>query len=557
MTLNVFTLPAGAPFLPTLASALISGELVAGFPSRDPLDLARATVYLPTQRAAAAFARQLVAASGSKSLILPRISPLGAFEPLTPPDEGDEAPRLAQAPAVGELARKMALAGMTLRWGRALKGAIRSVNSSGRLIVDENEPPLVAASPAQAFSLASDLAALIDDMIVDDVAADKLADVVADAFDPYWRITLDFLKIAFNAWPLWLEAHALIDRAALTAARVEEEIRALSADFSGGPVIIAGSTGANRATTRLIAAIARAKNGAVVLPDLDLDLDDASFAAIGAREDEAGPVAGHPQALLSRLIGVIGVARGEVKTLSAPPPALRFRARVLSEALRPAETTELWPARRKSLGEATIVEGLAGVSLIVADNESEEALALAVAMRESLETAGRTAALITPDATLARRVAAELARWGIEIENSAGRTLGETEIGALARLTLTAAKNFAPSEVLALVAHPLVALGRRNLAADARALELAVLRAASVDLENIAVALAAGRAAARDVHAHRAIRNLDDADFLAAEKLIGDLQAALAPLRGQKGEAPLVDFITAHRRALETLLAPK
>ena len=84
-----------------------------------------------------------------------------------------------------------------------------------------------------------------------------------------------------------------------------------------------------------------------------------------------------------------------------------------------------------------------------------------------------------------------------------------------------------------------------------------MLRAPSADLENIPAALAAGREAASDVHGHRALRNLNDADFLAAEKLIGDLQAALAPLRGQKGEAPLVDFIAAHRAALETLVAPK
>jgi inactivated superfamily I helicase len=36
---------------------------------------------VPTQRAGAALARALVTASGGHSLILPRIAPLGAFEP--------------------------------------------------------------------------------------------------------------------------------------------------------------------------------------------------------------------------------------------------------------------------------------------------------------------------------------------------------------------------------------------------------------------------------------------------------------------------------------------
>ncbi|MFZ2108987.1 MAG: hypothetical protein WAV18_27045, partial [Roseiarcus sp.] len=62
---------------------MLSGVLIPGFPSGGPLDLARATIYVPTQRAGAALAREFVAASGTTSLILPRIAPLGAFEPTT------------------------------------------------------------------------------------------------------------------------------------------------------------------------------------------------------------------------------------------------------------------------------------------------------------------------------------------------------------------------------------------------------------------------------------------------------------------------------------------
>ena len=43
--------------------------------------LADATIYVPTQRAAEALAEALLVASGERSLILPRIAPLGAFEP--------------------------------------------------------------------------------------------------------------------------------------------------------------------------------------------------------------------------------------------------------------------------------------------------------------------------------------------------------------------------------------------------------------------------------------------------------------------------------------------
>src|SRR5277367_1352366 len=119
---NVFTLPAGAPFLATLARALLAGELIPGFPSGGPLDLARATIYVPTQRAGVALAREIVAASAKTSLILPRIAPLGAFEPQ--PDFtafGDpHTPGLEAEPAVGELTRRLPLARLTRAWGEAL-----------------------------------------------------------------------------------------------------------------------------------------------------------------------------------------------------------------------------------------------------------------------------------------------------------------------------------------------------------------------------------------------------------------------------------------------------
>ena len=63
---RVFTIPPGAPFLPTLSRALLDGEVTEGFPgSGGPLALAEATIYLPTQRAAQALARALVEASAA------------------------------------------------------------------------------------------------------------------------------------------------------------------------------------------------------------------------------------------------------------------------------------------------------------------------------------------------------------------------------------------------------------------------------------------------------------------------------------------------------------
>ena len=559
---RVFTIPSGAPFLPTLSRALLDGVLVDGFPGAGgAMALADATIYVPTQRAAQALAKALLSASGARSLLLPRIAPLGAFEPDETATffeaEPEQALRPALPAAVGALTRRHALACLTRAWGRALSGAIREVDADGRLVVDPSEPALVAATPAQAYALAGDLAALIDDMIVEGAPWTKLETLAPDLYDSYWRITLDFLKIAFAHWPEWLAERGLIDRAKRVALLIENEIKAVESGARRGPTVIAGSTGANRATARLIAAIARSARGAVVLPDLDLNLDDRAWAMIGASDESQG-LAGHPQALLHRLIGVIGVGREDVATLGSPSHPLASRSAFVSEALRPAESTDRWRDRERALSPPAIAAALEGVTIVVADNENEEALALAIAMRETLETPGKTAALITPDPTIARRVSAELARWGVEIADSAGRTLGQSPAGALARLILEAAIEFAPRSFLALLAHPAARFGRARAAVEgaARALELAIFRAIPLGpLDDLDQVFAAARQAAADPRAHPAVRRVGEAGRQAAEALARDVASALAPLRALEPTASLRDCLALHREAVSSAVA--
>ena len=253
----------------------------------------------------------------------------------------------------------------------------------------------------------------------------------------------------------------------------------------------------------------------------------------------------------------MAVTRKDVVTLGAPVARLRARSAFLSEALRPANSTECWRDRKDVLSAPAVAAALEDVSIIVADNETEEALALAIAMREVIETPGKTAALITPDPSIARRVSGELARWGVEVEDSAGRTLGQSEAGALARLILEAAKDLGPLRAQALVAHAAARLGRRRaeLDAAARALELGVFRAAPISsLDDLGQAFGAARAAAQDRHAHPAIRAINEAERVAAEQLALDLASVLEPLRAMRLSAPLREWLAAHRRALDTVL---
>ncbi len=98
--------------------------------------------------------------------------------------------------------------------------------------------------------------------------------------------------------------------------------------------------------------------------------------------------------------------------------------------------------------------------MIEAANAEEEALAIAVALREAVETPGKTAALVTPDRALARRVVAALARWHVAVDDSGGDALADTPAGVFARLAAEAALGgLEPVTLLALLKHPLLRLG--------------------------------------------------------------------------------------------------
>lgn len=555
---RVFSIPPGAPFLAAFAQSLVNGDVVPGFSrALPPLDFANATIYVPTRRAARALAQELTRALGRPTALLPRILPLGGLEDsetdlIFAAGEGEDALSPDAPPAIGAIRRRMLLARLILAWAEGVRCAIVRVNSSGEMVTEASEPLLVGASPANAWALSRDLAALIDEMTIEGVAWSKLGDLQLAEFDEYWRITLNFLDIAMRAWPNMLAESGMIDAAERQKLLIEAQAARLGA-AAQGPVVALGSTGTNISTAKLLAAIARAPQGAVVLPGLDRHLDAASFALIaGETPDEAR--AGHPQAALARLLPVLGVRREDVVDLARAPAALAARARFVSEALRPAETSELWRVFAASQSRDDIAGALDGVTLIEAEDEREEALALAIRLRETLETPGETAALITPDRDLARRVQAELLRWGVEIDDSGGASLAKSPHGALAALAAAAAADLSPAALVALMASPLARFGhaRGEMERLAALVEIGVLRGvvprgALADPHTL---VAQARAQARERHAHPARSAIAERDWQAIADLIARIVAALAPLSRLGPRAPLPQWLAAHREAL-------
>ena len=310
--------------------------------------------------------------------------------------------------------------------------------------------------------------------------------------------------------------------------------------------------------------------GAVVLPGLDRDLDTEGWDAIETGEGASREIAhGHPQAVLHRLLGpgCLALDRARVPDLASPDPEARATV-LLSQALRPAETTDAWARLDPAGRDALCRRGLAGLAVVEAADEREEALVAAIALRETLETPGATAALVTPDRGLAVRVAAELARWGIVAEDSAGLALSRSPAGRLARLSAELAVDLhrsqadaIPPRIIALCAHPLVTLGlpRPDVVRGAAALEIGVLRgpAPKAGFSGLRTALAEQRAAGPK-HQPRARTRLAAIDWDLAAALLDRLERAFAPFAGPPDAGPcnLVEAAGRHREACDALLEP-
>jgi len=306
-----------------------------------------------------------------------------------------------------------------------------------------------------------------------------------------------------------------------------------------------------------------------VLPGLDTGLDDEAWQSIGGVRGAQGkfpqpPASNHPQFAMQALLHRLGIRRGDVEILSAP--AAHGRDVLVSEAMRPSNATAEWHRR---LAEPDIADkislGMKNLAVIEAANPEMEALATAVAMREARHL-DKTAALVTPDRALARRVMAALGRWNLAFDDSGGDALMDTSAGIFARLAAEAvAKQLEPPTLLALLKHPLCRLGGApgGFRDAVEPLELALLRGTrpqagsaglARDFDRFRIELSRlQRRETSSLHTSEPRTRLRDRELDRAQSLIASLQTALSPLESLASAKPH-DFAELAKRHREVLI---
>jgi ATP-dependent helicase/nuclease subunit B len=396
-------------------------------------------ILLPTRRAARALAEAFLRAGEGRPLLLPRITAIGGL---------DEAPlalrgALELPPAVGGMQRLAALS---------------------RLILALPEGDGGVGSVDRAWALARELAVLMDEAEREELdLGEALARAAEAEHAAHWQATLDFMHIVTRAWPAWLAGQGLMNPAARQVALVRAQAEAWAAAGAGYPVWTVGLAGGLPSTARLLRVIAGMDHGRVMLAGLDLGMDEETWEALET---------GHPQAGMRALLAGMGARRGDVAAMGCARTAPDARVAMLGRALLPARALGDW--RRGGDGNGGPGEGaLAGLFRLETADQQEEAVAIAMILRDAVQVAGKRAALVTPDRDLAGRVSAELLRWGVLADDSAGEALGETPPAVFLRLLAAAwADGFGPVRLLAVLKHPLAGAGLATVACRAAAREL-------------------------------------------------------------------------------------
>ena len=454
--MTLYSIAPHAKFIATLAAKVVDGTLLGGADRSQPFWLSDVTIILPTRRAKQVLADEFVRLGHG---LLPDIRTLGGEiedeEPFLPPFEVT-APRMAAS----ALERRLVLSQLVAGWADTPEG--RRAFSA---------PP----TAAEILSMAESLGQLIDDLLTEERTAADIRAIVPDIageLGEYWQQTLKFLDIALEFWPARLSASGRDDGAALRRQRFDRQIQALPWLFGDRPVIAAGSTGSIPATARLLKAIAALPRGAVVLPGLDTTMSAADQAAL--LENEHNPH-GHPQYQLVRLLAALGSPATAVEELA---PTSHPRTTMVSRAMALARDTTRWPMQKAHAIPMEDSGATTGVAIIAARNEDEEARAVALAARDALAN-GQSVGIVTPDRNLARRIAAELKRFEIEVDDAAGTPLFQSAAGRLLRQILALAESGCGAvDLVALLRNRAALFGqqRHDISRLADNIELGLLR---------------------------------------------------------------------------------
>ena len=414
---KVFNIRYSCPFWDTLAGIYLEKY------ANNPLNLANVLFLLPNRRACQMLTAAFVRKQGMRPTILPQMTP------ISEPNDDD-------------------LFFNGFEYENFFDDIRQPIHKEERLFLFTR---LIMSKPgdfglkqinlAQAYNLAGDLAKLIDEACNQGLSFDRLQDLVPEKYATHWQETLKLLQIITEYWPQILQEREAEDSCVLKNKLLQYQANVWQTKKTQQEIVAAGITASFPVLVNLLKSILNLPNGFIYFAGIDRFADADYWEAV----DET-----HPLYENKKLLNLLDLLPADVVDIA--PADFPEREQLISELMRPASISDKWRSISKDF---PINKALEGIDFINCDSQRDEALVIALKMREVLEYPEKTAALITYDRNLARRVASELGRFGIKIDDSAGLPLNLSPVGIFLRLIAEAAENLdSETALITLLKHP-------------------------------------------------------------------------------------------------------
>lgn len=398
----IYTLNLSDNFADKLVEIILSRQT-------SPLQTAQTQIILPTKRACRNVKEAFIRLCGEKPILMPQMKPLFEADDLM-----QDLP-----PALSSLERLFLLARLC-----------------------QAKPNIDTLD--KAFKIATALGEILDEFYTYEIPLDKLENLAPNEdLAQHWKESLVFLDILRSVWPQVLAEEGKIDAADLRIQLINHLINKIQNPQFNTPMILAGFDGEVPAVRRLIETLNKKDNSLILLNGLNTEIETDEIKNITPQ---------HYQFHLHKLLKHLKIQPQNVSTLSEKET---YQEAFIREAFKPAEQADEW--RYSNISENV----LRNVTRIDCDTITEEALTIALILREVLETPEKTAALVTSDRNLSRHVIAEIKRWGIELDDSAGTPLHHTPTGVFLSLIADYGLQANGTSALALLKHPLCADGQQ------------------------------------------------------------------------------------------------
>ena len=413
---RIYNIPSHYSFIDVLAQGLSNKY------QKYPLKLSKYSIFLPSYDDCKEFQRCLIYYSKKQKLLMPRILLLERSK-ATLHNQFMKIITLNNPPPVINTKKRQAL---------LTKVVLNNINKYNNF-----KEPL---TPTNAFKMAQNLMYFLDEIQISNFDYKKLFGKIPNQISNIINIWSDIIKYSKE-----IEAHQYHAMASKLLTIHWKQNPPLD------PVIAAGFNECNPTTLHLLKNIYMLKKGYIIIPGFDKSIYNVPHS--------------HPLYAHKKFLKKFNLRNNQVKIwphlkICQPSGNLRH-AKIFLNSIK---------IKPKKINKNKKIN----IKIIECDNNQEEAIAVALKIREEITLSKKNISLVSPNKNLFKIVKYELKRWNIYCDHKE-KSLKDTIHGELILILLKVTMNpYEPNSLLALLKHPIIY--KKNQSSWIKELETKILR---------------------------------------------------------------------------------